>query len=109
MTSIINVNEAVGGRRATAVRPCNAWILQSGLGQDHDLASQLSWLLDFVEPRVNVLKALLPSCRIDLFCGFSSGSGQGGTKLDSGLLARLANLHLDLILDLYPPGPISDE
>jgi hypothetical protein len=78
--------QLVTSRHPTARRGCHAWMLENGLGQDHDIASQVSWLL-----------------------GFSSESGQGGTTLDHGLLVRLAKLPLNPVLDLYPPGPIKPE
>ena len=39
----------------------------------------------------------------DVFCGFSSTSGQGGFCLDPNLMARLVALNLPLTLDLYAP------
>jgi hypothetical protein len=83
-----------------------SWILESDLGE-RDLAEQLASLLDFIEAKLEVLEALLPACRIDLFCGFSSGNGQGGATFSSALLARLGKLPFYLTLDLYPPAPIS--
>jgi hypothetical protein len=43
-----------------------------------------------------------------LFCGFSSGNGQGGFTLDSDTLTRIAKLGIPLIVDLYPPAIVKD-
>ncbi len=86
------------------------WSLESPLGEGRDLAEHLKWLLDALEPRVSVLKKLAEQYRIDLFCGFSSRSGQGGLVLDAAILRRLAGLGIPITLDLYPPGqPDADE
>ena len=80
------------------------WSLESPLSDDHDMADHLKWLLDRLEPRLDVIMALSAEYRVDLFCGFSSGSGQGGFTLDSTTLARIAKLGVPLVVDLYPPG-----
>ena len=69
----------------------------------------MKWLAAVVEPRIEVLNLLKGDCKIDFFCGYSSASGQGGAKLDGDLLERLGKMRLDLTIDLYPPGPITDE
>jgi len=38
-----------------------------------------------------------------LFCGFSSGNGQGGDTLRPETLKLLVDAGLSLTLDLYPP------
>ncbi|MFE3230459.1 hypothetical protein [Nocardia sp. NPDC059228] len=42
---------------------------------------------------------------MELFLGFGSQNGQGGGALPADLLADVAALGLDIVLDLYPPGP----
>lgn len=98
--------QPIGSRTSGILRRRSVWMLISPLGDTQDLASHLKWLVEILEPRIEVLRAILPKCKIELFCGFSSENGQGGTVLDSALLARLGKLPLDLALDLYPPGPI---
>jgi hypothetical protein len=61
------------------------------------------WILDRLEPRLDALRTLSAKYRVDLFGGFSSGSGQGGFTLDSTTLARIAKLGVPLIVHLYPP------
>ena len=79
------------------------WRLESPLGDGSDMAEHVSWLLDVLEPKLDLLKQLAESCRIDLFCGFSSSHGQGGFTLDSRLIGRLAKLDLPINLSLHPP------
>jgi hypothetical protein len=85
------------------------WFLESPLGENRNLNDHLAWLLDQLEPKIPVLNTLSQSHRVDLFCGFSSGSGQGGFVLDSSTLARLGRLGVPLVLDLYPPSMDIDE
>lgn len=80
------------------------WFFQSPLGKNRGLNDHLAWLLDHLESKIPVLNALSQSHRVDLFCGFSSGSGQGGFVLDVSTLVRLARLGVPLVLDLYPPA-----
>ena len=96
-------------RNALVLRPGSVWILASPLDEENDLASHLEWLVDLIEPRADVLRALIANCKIEFFCGFFSVTGQGGTTLGGDLLERLGKLHLDLTLDLYPPAAIADE
>jgi len=85
------------------------WLLSSPLGKERDLATHLRWLLDVIEPKLNVMQSLSEKYQVALFCGFCSANGQGGFTLDSTTLARIANLGVPLILDLYPPGIQEDE
>jgi len=81
----------------------SAWLLQSALGDESDLADHLKWLLDKLEPKLDVITELSKKYKVDLFCAFSSGNGQGGFGLDSATLKRIAGLGIGLCLDLYPP------
>jgi hypothetical protein len=72
------------------------------------LAEHLRWLLDAVEPKADVLRSLSAKYQVLLFCGFSSGNGQGGFTLDSHTLTQIAKLGVPLIVDLYPPAIAED-
>lgn len=85
------------------------WYLASPLGDERVMGDHLNWLLDSLEPRMDAVMKLSETCRIDLFCGFSSENGQGGFTLDPATLARIARLGVPLILDLYPPSIEIDE
>ena len=92
------------GRNGPAWRE-SAWLLQSPLGKEHGLDEHIKWLLERIEDKVDVVRKLCGEYRIDVFCGFSSGCGQGGFTLDSKTLERIAKLGVSLALDLYPPFP----
>lgn len=85
------------------------WSLQSPLSDDRAFSEQVTSLLDALDPRIEVIRVLSEKCRIDLFCGFSSGSGQGGFSLDVALLERLCKFGVPLVLDLYPPNNENDD
>src|SRR2546428_304003 len=53
------------------------WLLQSPLSEVHNLAEHLKWILDPLETQLDVIRTLAAEYRVDLMCGFSSGSGQG--------------------------------
>jgi len=90
--------------RHSAVRRTSFWILQSPLSESLPVEEHLQWLLNLIEPKVEFIGSLAEKWRVDFFCGFSSGNGQGGTIFDPILLRRLAHLGIPLVLDLYPPG-----
>jgi hypothetical protein len=90
-------------REDTAIWLDSLWLLESPLPQDCDLPEHLDWLLDALEPKLYVLSSLSRKYRVDLFCGFSSSSGQGGFTLDNARLSRIARLGVPMVLDLYPP------
>lgn len=89
--------------RNLAVWQESLWLLESPLGKDRDLPEHLDWLLDALEPKLDVLRSLSIKYRVDLFCGFSSGTGQGGFALDHDRLLRIARLGVPMVFDLYPP------
>jgi hypothetical protein len=91
------------GKSAQHIWNYSLWLLESPLDDDRDPAEHLKWLLDILVPKVSLIKTLSENYHVDLFCGFSSGSGQGGVTLDAIMLQRIAHLGLPLILDLYPP------
>jgi hypothetical protein len=91
------------GDRNDAVWRESLWSLESPQGKDRDLPEHLDWLLDALEPKLDVLRSFSVKYRVDLFCGFSSGTGQGGFALDHDRLSRIAKLGVPIVFDLYPP------
>jgi hypothetical protein len=83
------------------------WILDSPLDEHLPLQDHLNWLLDALEPKLDVVRGIAKQYDAKLFCGYSSEHGQGGCTFDVILLDRLAKLGVPLVLDLYPPGPIT--
>jgi hypothetical protein len=90
--------------RHSAVRRTSFWLLKSPLNDDLPLAEHLEWLLELIEPKLDLIGSLAEKWRVDFFCGFSSENGQGGVTFEPSLLRRLAHLGIPLVLDLYPPG-----
>jgi len=86
----------------------SAWLLASPLAKKRGLDEHIRWLLERLDDKVEIVRELGRKYRIDIFCGFSSGSGQGGFTLDGATLERLAKLGVPLALDLYPPPPADD-
>lgn len=95
--------------RSRPPRRNSVWILSSPLVAHEPLQKHLEWLLERLESRADAILAVSKKYSVDFFCGFSSESGQGGCTFEAPLLERLARLKLPLVLDLYPPGPISPE
>jgi hypothetical protein len=83
------------------------WFLDSSLDNHLPLQDHLKWLLDVLEPKLDVIHEIAMRYDARLSCGYSSEHGQGGCTLDAALLERIAKLGVPLVLDLYPPGPIS--
>lgn len=89
--------------RSRGVRPQHGFFVKSGVSADEPLEEHLIALLALIEGVGDRLQSLRSQVDADIFCGFSSGNGQGGFTLSPPTLRRLADLELDLILDLYPP------
>ena len=78
--------------------------MDSGVPDSEPIAVHLHALLEMLEPKLDRLRELASRCSMDVFCGFSSESGQGGFTLDPDLLIRLGEIPGGgLNLDLYPP------
>jgi hypothetical protein len=83
------------------------WLLTSPLSVHEPLQNHLAWIADRLEPKRAIFDELTREYEIRLVCGYSSESGQGGCTFDPKLLARLSSFKIPLVLDLYPPGPIT--
>jgi hypothetical protein len=94
------------GDRRYARYQTNVWVSKYLFNSNVPFEEQISGLLDLLEPKRGSLKELLslPDVKGELFLGFSSGNGQGGTNFSPELLKRVADYGLSLSLDLYPPG-----
>jgi hypothetical protein len=82
----------------------NLWRLDSGLAPTDTLSAHISAMLDRLESRAPAQERLAAQCELDFFVGFSTESQQAGDVLTHDVLARLARLPIDLVLDLYPPS-----
>jgi len=83
------------------------WTLDSPLDEHSPLQDHLAWLLQELEPKLKIVSEIAKQYDTRLFCGYSSEHGQGGCAFEAALLDRLAALGVPLVLDLYPPGPIT--
>lgn len=90
-------------KRVQTLRKEHLFRIESPLPRSASLQDHLAWLCDLVEPVSSQLTTISDRCKYDIFCGFSSGSGQGGFVLDPMLLSRIAGLKINLVVDLYPP------
>lgn len=77
------------------------WILDSGLPPSRTLQDHVDELLSLIESNERLLEGIAGKCTLDIFCGFSSDSGQGGLVVTALSLRRMGALGVDLILDLY--------
>ena len=81
------------------------WIYNSPLPDSSELHEHIDCILTLLESNRIVLDEIRARIIvIDIFCMFSSENGQGSADLNAGLIKRLADQSLDLIIDLYPPS-----
>lgn len=80
--------------------------IQSTISAAELLDKHIEEILSILEPRMDRVRQLAADASLCLFCGFSSGNGQGGFVLSPSLLSRLAQLGLEVVLDLYPPETV---
>ena len=83
----------------------NLWVHTWNSGSDVGFNEQIETLFEALADRAKELRKLCHTEGItgELFCGFSSGNGQGGDSISPGNLRRVADAGLFLTLDLYPP------
>jgi hypothetical protein len=100
-----------GGRQSKYPRArelrTSIWILESPIDDHLPLQDHLKWLLDAFEPKLDVVHEIANRYDARLHCGYASEHGQGGCTFDTALLERIAKLRIPMVLDLYPPEPIS--
>ena len=63
----------------------------------------LERIVEIIENSIAEFKTLLPKCKIEISCGFSSGNGQGGFVINADLMRKLIIIPADIVMDLYPP------
>ncbi len=89
--------------RHKALWPDSMWRFGTSLKEDRGLGANLVWVLDHLEPKRDVVRALTEKHTVDFFCGFSSGDGEGGFTLPAAVLRRVAKFEVPLIMNLSPP------
>jgi hypothetical protein len=95
--------------RHSVAKRTSFWLLTCPLSYSLPPAKHLTWLLDQLEPKLNLIRSIAEEWNVTLFCSFSSENGQGGVTIDPSLLRRLANFGIPFVLDLHPPGPPAEE
>ena len=82
----------------------SVWIFRSELSDSCELHEHLDWLLHFLESKRDALQGMRDRItELDIFCTFASVKGRGSVEIDAVQLRRLADLNVDLVMDLYPP------
>jgi hypothetical protein len=109
---LLATNSGLKGERQSKyprARPLRTsiWILNCPLEDHLPLQDHLEWLLDALEPKLDIVRGIAKQYDAKLNCGYSSEHGQGGCTFEAALLERIARLEVPLALNLYPPGPIS--
>jgi uncharacterized protein DUF4279 len=101
-SSSYDVGDPVSHRRPKAGKRKQAlWLLESGLDESNPLDQHITALLDFIDAHRKGFAAIRPQCESDIFCGVSSGGGQGGFALEPELVNRLADVGLAVVFDIY--------
>lgn len=90
-------------RGKSGVWPHGYWEYSSkGHVESRYLENHLDWLLSQTEPiREDVLQLRISGCLVDIFCFWQFGIDQTGLVLSSDILKRLAELGVDLGIDVY--------
>jgi hypothetical protein len=61
--------------RHSVARRTSFWLLTCPLSYSLPLAEHLTWLLDQLEPKLNLIKSIAEEWNATLFCGFSAENG----------------------------------
>jgi hypothetical protein len=90
-------------RGKSGIWPHGYWAIESGLHvQSTNLSLHIEWLLNRIEPvQVEVLSLVDEGFSVDIFCFLESLTGHGGPTFSPTLLRRVANLNVELSLDMY--------
>ena len=99
-------HKVTGERRRT-----NIWVWSTSHDSNVPFEKQIYDLLEVVEAKKEILKAIIqrPGIEGELFLGYGSDNGQGGAYISVEVLKRVADCGLSLSLDLYPPPGDSED
>jgi hypothetical protein len=95
-----------GRRRPPEVAEIDLWSLSTrGRLESRDSRRHVDWLLDQVDGKAMVLRALQEEgARMGVSCYWLSRSGQGGPTISPGQMRRLGALNIELWFDVYFAG-----
>lgn len=106
----LGINPSDAGRKGETVgriggkRLSDVWSWLYPVNSDVDFETQVSGILDVLEPKKEALKEILALPNIEgyLLLAFSFKWGQGGGLFSNQLLKRITDCGLSLCLDVYP-------
>lgn len=112
ITEQLGIEPDVGGNAGEpgpgrSTRKTTLWGLKSGLSNDHLLNDHINQILARLEGHHPALAAIAEQCRLEIFAGVFSDTGQAGEILPWQTLKALADCKIDLDLDLYPMASAS--
>jgi len=94
-------------KAGTITQHVGVWILEAPRSTEWVLRDAITALLDRLPTATSVWDGIAQSATIDMFCGLHLDDFNRGLDLPAQLLARLAERHIGLSLDIYCEG--SDE
>lgn len=99
-------DEHLQGNPRYAKHQTNIWTWRYPSSSSIEFEEQINQLLNTIELKKEFLREILstPEVEGELFLGFGSDNGQGGTAFSVDLMKRIADFNLTLRLDLYPPS-----
>ena len=105
-TIIGRKGEHIGGAADRAIYDTNIWMWAYPASARVPFETQISALLDRLEPHRSSLREFFSSSGVEgeLFLGFSSANGQGAAYFSREILERIVSFGFSITIDLYPPG-----
>jgi hypothetical protein len=114
VSSLLGLTPTRSHRRGEATRSGRPyaiaiWGLDSGCGPSEALETQLDSLLHQLQPRSGEIRALLRSgVDAGFYCTYSLSADTGRIRLSPQVLARVASLRAQLVIDVVGEGPPED-
>ena len=102
------IGDAVSNRNPRNKHKSHYYCVHSGCSSEEPMENHLENILSLFGGVSKKVKELSKTEEVVLFCGFSSGNGQGGFTLSPELLLKLSTFGVALSLDLYPPSEAFD-
>ena len=99
-----HIGDSISTRNPLNKHKHHYYCIHSDCSSIEPMEKHLNHILSQLENKIDVVSELSKMEDVALFCGFSSGNGQGGFTLTPELLSRLAKFGISLSLDLYPPS-----
>jgi Domain of unknown function (DUF4279) len=93
-------------KRVDEVFPTGVWGLRSPLDETADLEAHLSWLLDALDAKRDVLGNIKAAtgCRLDFYCSYFCADASCGFDLSPHTLSRIAAIDADFGVSFWAPA-----